>query len=105
MVMKKASEGNIVMKMTNGAKANIAVETEKMNKADKLLSPDLLLQTTLLPSLTIWIVRWCAGHSAKKGTLDGWMSGWTGGGMLIGTVIGVLVVVLLVVMIIKLTKK
>ena len=30
------------MKVKNGVKENIAVETEKMNKTDKPLSPDLL---------------------------------------------------------------
>ena len=42
MKTKQASERSIVMKVTNGVKENIAVETEKMNKTDKPLSPDLL---------------------------------------------------------------
>jgi hypothetical protein len=28
-----------------------------------------LLQTTLLPPLTVWIVQWWTGHSATKGAL------------------------------------
>jgi hypothetical protein len=39
---KKAPERNIVMKVKNGLRKNIAVETEKSNKIDKPLSPDLL---------------------------------------------------------------
>jgi hypothetical protein len=42
MKTKKMSERGIVMKVKNGVKENIAVETEKMNKTDKPLSPDLL---------------------------------------------------------------
>ena len=42
MKTKKVSERGIVMKVKNGIKENIAVETEKMNKPDKPLSPDLL---------------------------------------------------------------
>jgi hypothetical protein len=57
------------MKVKNGVKENIAVETEKMNKTDKLLSPDLLLQMTLLPPLTVWIAQEWAGRSATKGAL------------------------------------
>jgi len=48
-------------------KENIGVETEKMNKTDKQLSPDLLLQMTLLSPPTAWIVQWWAGRSATKG--------------------------------------
>jgi len=40
--MKKASERRIFRKGGNGGKENIAVETEKLNKTDKPLSPDLL---------------------------------------------------------------
>ena len=39
---KKVSERRMVMKGKNGVKENIAVGTEKMNKTDKPLSPDLL---------------------------------------------------------------
>jgi xylulose-5-phosphate/fructose-6-phosphate phosphoketolase len=39
---KEVSERSIVMKVKNGVKENIAGETEKMNKTDKPLSPDLL---------------------------------------------------------------
>ena len=42
MKTKKVSERRIVMKVKNGVKENIAVETEKMNKTDKPLSPGLL---------------------------------------------------------------
>ena len=40
--IKEVSERSIVMKAKNGVRKNIAVETEKMNKTDKPLSPDLL---------------------------------------------------------------
>jgi xylulose-5-phosphate/fructose-6-phosphate phosphoketolase len=39
---KKGAERSVVMKVKNGVKENIAVETEKTNKTDKPLSPDLL---------------------------------------------------------------
>jgi xylulose-5-phosphate/fructose-6-phosphate phosphoketolase len=42
MKTKKVSETSIVMKAKNEVKENIAVKTEKMNKTDKPLSPDLL---------------------------------------------------------------
>ena len=57
------------MKVKNGVKENIAVETEKMNRKDKPLSPDLLLQMALPPPLTVWIAQWSAGRSATKGAL------------------------------------
>jgi len=41
MKIKKVSERSIVMKAKNGVKENIAVETEKMNKTARPLSPDL----------------------------------------------------------------
>ena len=40
MKTRKASERSMVMKVKNGVKENIVVETEKMNKTDKLLSPN-----------------------------------------------------------------
>ena len=40
--MKKASERRIFRKGENGVKENIDLETEKMNKTDRPLSPDLL---------------------------------------------------------------
>ena len=71
MIMKKASERRIVKKVKNGAKENIALDTERMNKTDKLSSPDLLLQMTLLPPLTVWTVQWWAGRSVqRKGLYD-----------------------------------
>jgi len=39
---KEVSERSIVMKVKNRVKENSAVETEKKNKTDKPLSPDLL---------------------------------------------------------------
>jgi hypothetical protein len=42
MKTKKAFERNIVMKVKNGVRKNIAVEMKKSNKIDKPLSPDLL---------------------------------------------------------------
>jgi xylulose-5-phosphate/fructose-6-phosphate phosphoketolase len=42
MKTKKAAERSIVMKVKNGAKENIAVETEKINKTDEPLTPKLL---------------------------------------------------------------
>jgi hypothetical protein len=42
MKIKQASERSTSMEVKNGGKGKIAVETEKMNKTDKLLSPDLL---------------------------------------------------------------
>ena len=42
MKTKKVSEKDIVMKVKKGFEENIAVKTEKMNKAAKPLSPDLL---------------------------------------------------------------
>ena len=42
MKTKKASERSISMKVKNGVRENIAVKTEKMNKTDKPLSPELL---------------------------------------------------------------
>jgi xylulose-5-phosphate/fructose-6-phosphate phosphoketolase len=42
MKTKNVSERSVVMNVQNEVKENIAVETEKMNKTDKPLSPDLL---------------------------------------------------------------
>jgi xylulose-5-phosphate/fructose-6-phosphate phosphoketolase len=42
MKTKKAAERSIVMKVKNGAKENIAVEAEKINKTDEPLTPKLL---------------------------------------------------------------
>jgi uncharacterized membrane protein len=68
--------------------------------------PEHLVQMTLLPPLTVWIVQWWAGRSATRGAfMMNHTDGWMGGGMWIWTVIGVLVVVLLVVVINKLSKK
>jgi xylulose-5-phosphate/fructose-6-phosphate phosphoketolase len=39
---RKVSEGGVVMKVNNKVKGNIAVETAKMKKTEKPLSPDLL---------------------------------------------------------------
>jgi hypothetical protein len=64
--MKMASEKRIIMEVKNGVKENIVVETEKLNKRGKLLSPDQLLQMTLPPPLTVWIARWWADHNATK---------------------------------------
>ena len=42
MKTERVSERSVVMKVKNGVKENTAVETGKMNKTDKPLSPDLL---------------------------------------------------------------
>jgi hypothetical protein len=64
--MKMASEKKIIMEVKNGVKENIAVETEKLNKPGKFLSPDQLLQMTLRLPLTVWIARWWVDHNATK---------------------------------------
>ena len=69
MKLKKVSETTIVRKVTKGVKENVAVESEKMNKTDKPLSPGLLLQMIPLPPLTFLVARWRADCSATKGSL------------------------------------
>jgi hypothetical protein len=66
---KRVSKRSIGLKVKNGVRENIALETEKMNTTDKPLSPDLLLQMALPPPLTVWIAQWWAGRSATKRAL------------------------------------
>ena len=63
--MKKLSEKSIVMKVENGVKGSIVVETEKMNNTDKLLSLKSATSkntAVIAHGLDFPVVDWCQSN-------------------------------------------